>query len=210
MLTPTQNCEKATTYTFDGPMTFDEFVSGGASGLDVELIDGSLVEREVVNLEHEKLFLWLITTLGQFVEARSLGRVLGSRTPVRITSLRGRLPDILFVRSENEHMLDHMGVRCAPDLVIELLSPSDRPSDTIAREADYTAIQVREILFVDQRARSIKRLLLSGNDYTLDNLSTGSFSLASLPGVQIVLDQLFSDPRPDTRDTVDTWLSATN
>jgi len=35
----------------------------------------------------------------------------------------------------------------APDLVIELISPNDRPSDIVVLEMDYRAIGVTEIVF---------------------------------------------------------------
>src|SRR5438132_1703941 len=80
------------------PLTFAEFLDLDGHENPVELIDGAIVEKSVVQLDHEKLLHWLDRVLGICVEERSLGIVLGSRTAVEIHQFRGRLPDLLFVR----------------------------------------------------------------------------------------------------------------
>src|SRR5438105_2621804 len=80
------------------PLPFDEFIDLFGKEDYVELIDGAAVERAMVQLQHEKLLTWLLVLLKVYADRKQLGIVLGSRTPVKIATYRGRLPDLLFVR----------------------------------------------------------------------------------------------------------------
>ena len=80
----------------------------------------------MVQLEHEKLNLWLLHVLDLFVQEADAGTVLGTRSPVQISEFGGRMPDLFFVRREREHLLTPKATRGAPDLVIEIVSPNDR------------------------------------------------------------------------------------
>ncbi|MCS6951098.1 MAG: Uma2 family endonuclease, partial [bacterium] len=105
------------------PITFEQYLHMFGEDDDYELIDGVAVERMAVQLDHERLFVWLIVLLGQFVEQRQLGIVLGSRSAVRINEFRGRLPDLLFVRAERMSIVQQKAIYGAPDLVIEIIPP---------------------------------------------------------------------------------------
>src|SRR5687768_7104222 len=135
------------------PMTFEEFLDYCGPDDDFELIDGALVERKMVQLEHEKLFGWLYMVLGLWIRSKSFGILLGSRSAVKISDYRGRLPDLFFVPTARLDTVQEKATYGPPDLVIEILSPSDRASDTIARETDYKGIGASEIVFIDQRKR---------------------------------------------------------
>src|SRR5689334_3545682 len=97
------------------PLTFAEFLEQFGSQDDVELIDGAVVERNMVQLDHEKLLDWLRFVIGLYVRARGLGIVLGSRTAVEINRFRGRLPDLLFVRQARMEIVQQKAIYGAPD-----------------------------------------------------------------------------------------------
>ncbi|MFA0752824.1 MAG: hypothetical protein IMHGJWDQ_000588, partial [Candidatus Fervidibacter sp.] len=147
------------------PLTFEEFVKLFGEDEDVELVDGMVVKRMAAKDPHEDIGGWLLSLLRFYVGEKGLGIIRGSRTPVRITSHRGRLPDVLFVRKERAPIVREEGIYEAPDLVVEILSQGDRPSDLIAMEADYRHIGVAEIWFVDQRRKLVRVLRKRDNRY---------------------------------------------
>ena len=87
------------------PITFEQFLDLDFGDFYVELIDGTVLERPMVQLEHEMLFGFLYALLRTYSEERKLGIVLGSRTPVEIGPYRGRLPDIVFVRGDRTEVV---------------------------------------------------------------------------------------------------------
>jgi Uma2 family endonuclease len=189
------------------PLTFEQFLEQIGPKDDVELVDGVVVERKMVQLDHEKLVDWLRFVMGLYVRARHMGIVLGSRTAVEINQFRGRLPDLLFVRQDRIEIVQQKAIYGAPDLIVEVISPNDRPSDTIALETDYRAIGVAEIVFIDQRKHRVRVLRKQESEYVEEVVAAGALTLESLAGLPLELEWLFVEPRPDERSTVDGLLT---
>src|SRR5262245_4244860 len=200
---PEQVREETVRWVWDRPITFDEFLDQFGPKDYYELVDGVAVEKPTVQLEHEKLEIWLRTVLHLYVRPRNLGIVLGSRSPVQIDQFRGRLPDLFFVAQERMGIVQQKATYGAPDLVIEIISPNDRPSDVIALETDFRAIGVREIVFIDQPRRRVRVLRPRNGDYGEEVLTAGALTLETLGGIRLDLAWLFTDPRPDERQTAD-------
>lgn len=184
------------------PVTFDEFLELFGEDDEVELIDGTPVEKTAAQLDHEKLFAWLLTVLNYFASDRDLGLVLGARSPVKINNFRGRLPDLLFVRRERLSIVQQKAIYGAPDLVIEFVSPGDRPSDVVALETDCRGLGVAEIVFVQSRRRVRALRRQDGNNYAETEQETGPLAFASVPGFVIQAEWLWADARPAVRDVL--------
>ncbi len=180
------------------PITFEEFVQMFGEDDDVELVDGLVVAHMAASDSHETLEIWLLSLLHIYVEVKGLGIVRGSRTAVRVTAYRGRLPDILFVRKERADIVREEGVYGAPDLVVEILSPSDRPADILSREADYRSIGVSEMWFVDQQKKQVRVLRKRGEDYEEQILTEGVLASEAVEGFWLQVEWLFQKPLPST------------
>ena len=126
-----------------------------------------------------------------------LGKVLGSRSAVKITTRDGRLPDILFVRMDNTDIIQNNAIYGVPDLVVEIISENDRPSDLIPLEADYREIGVPEIVFIDPKKKRVRILHHNGDDYTETLLTKGRWETRSLPGFWVKVEWLFLEQKPD-------------
>ena len=194
------------------PITFDEFVAWFGPEEDVELVDGVAQKRMAAQWDHEWLLMFLLHVIGVYAEETRLGAIVGSRTVVRISQFRGRLPDLLFVRQENFGRITQDGLRFAPDLVIELVSPGDRHSDVLALEADYRNIGVAKIVFIDQRQSTVRVLRKQVVDADVDSLYEDetlrpgeSLRLDALGGVLLPLDWLFTESRPTVLAALATW-----
>ncbi len=180
----------------DRPITFEQWVDRGGREL-YELVNGSMVEMMAAQLEHERLCVWLLTLLNVFVGERGLGEVLGSRTAVRITEFGGRLPDIVFVRAGRDDIMRQRGIYAEPDLVVEIRSPGDRPSDLTALEAEYRTLGVHEIWFIDPKNRHVRVLSRRDEGYEEQVISTGALSSEVVPDFTIDIQWLWDDKRPE-------------
>ena len=118
--------EEPDIYLTDAPVVFEQWLEL-AQELESELIRGVVVEQMVAYCPHESIFTWLLTVLYGYVMNRHLGKVLGSRTAVKISPNYGRLPDILFVRTESESILHDDAIYGSPDVVIVIVSKNDTP-----------------------------------------------------------------------------------
>lgn len=115
-----------------------------------EVVDGQAI-LTVEPLEAHQL---VITELGyEFVTwTRTLGGAVRYSSGVRVARTRKRQPDILVLTAEH---LDRFGERtiwAAPDLVVEVLSPTTRKVDLGAKKEEYAALGVREYWCIDALA----------------------------------------------------------
>ena len=194
-------------HVYSRPITFSEFVDLYCDkGIFVELVDGSVEEMELVQLDHEKLSLWLTYILKTAVLEGDLGIFLTSRIAVEIDEFHGRLPDLLFVRKDRLDIVQQKGVFGAPDLIIEIVSPSDRPSSMNALEVDYRRLGVPEIVFINQKRRRVRILHKKGDGYEAEDLTSGPLRLGSMGGLTFQIEWLFQDPLPDERVIIDQIL----
>jgi Uma2 family endonuclease len=188
------------------PMTFEEFVRLFGEDDDVELVDGMVVQRVAARDIHEDLQGWLLLIMRGYVSAKGLGIVRGSRTAVKITEHRGRLPDIVFVRKENAQIVQEDGIFGTPDLVVEIWSPGDRLSDMLAKEADYKSIGVLEIWFVDQQRRQVRVLRKGKEGYEEKVMKKGVLRSEIVEGFWVKVEWLFKKPLPNELETLQRLL----
>lgn len=141
------------------PMTVAELEQNGAPEGRWELVDGELVEVSPAGGIASKVALWIGHLLTGHVIPRGLGEVFGADGgfvlfPGQQTV---RVPDIAFVRTERLPPEDEQVgfLRLAPDLVVEVISPTDRRTEIEAKIQMYLEAGVRLIWLVDPRARTV-------------------------------------------------------
>ena len=121
-----------------------------------ELLDGDLMMVPAPNLKHQKVSAQLYIHLRRFIDERALGTLLYAPCDVYLSDTNVVQPDLLFVSRQREHLLsDGQKVQGAPDLVIEILSPSSVETDRGAKRDLYGAHGVMEYWLVDPIAETI-------------------------------------------------------
>ncbi len=176
-----------------GPHTWDDFVA-----LDEddprELVDGCLLEIDVATELHEYIVCFIAAVLFEWAR-RHGGRVLGSGYKVRIGERRGVMPDVQFYAKGRPANPPQGLTRGAPDLGVEVVSPSSRKYDRVTKLAWYASIGMPEYWIVDSEAKTIERLVLKDGAYSIvQTASEGTFEPASFAGVSISIDALFTIP----------------
>ncbi len=99
-------------------------------------------------------------------------------------------PDVLVVCDAAK--LDRRGVRGAPDLVVEVLSPSTASHDHVLKRRVYERAGVREYWLVHPTDRMVTIYRLAGAEYGKPDVQelTGETPVGVLPGVSIAWDAL--------------------
>ncbi len=178
------------------PMTFADFIARDDER-KADLIDGYLI-YDMPTDRHEDLFLFLASLLRIYAREMNLGEVRGSRTPVRIDERRSFEPDILFVRRERAYVIQKLYLSEAPDLAIEIVSPSSVRRDYETKRAGYEAMGVREYWLIDP-VNSDARVFRLGMDGLFADVTPAQgevFKSDVLAGFRLDLGVLFDDPLP--------------
>jgi len=115
-----------------------------------ELVDGELHHMSPAGARHGRLVLRLAAKLVAFVTEGRLGEVFDGQTGFRLPDGNLRSPDISFVAAARLPQGVPAGfLHVAPDLAVEVLSPSDRASDLAHKVAEYLAVGVRLLWVID-------------------------------------------------------------
>ena len=168
----------------------------------VDLINGAIVEKPVIQLDHELCTSWIYQLLGPYARKLKLGRMLSSRIMVKTDSFGGRMPDLLFVSQSNFGIVKQLAVYGAPDLIIEVVSPHDRPSDLRSLEADYYRLGVPELIFINLQKLEIRSLLLTTEGYSETIIKEGGVAFNAFPDLILQASWILQEPRPDVVDTL--------
>jgi len=164
---------------------------------DGEWFDGVLVEEEVASLLHEailgKLYLWFLLWM-----ANRGGHVILSSVKYRVSSGRGRKPD-LSVFFPGGPVLPRQGLlTIPPDVAVEIVSPalSDQKRDRVEKRHEYAAFGVRYYWLVDPQLRTLEVLELGADGRYVFALSAESgpvLEVPGCPGLTFNLDELWAE-----------------
>ncbi|HZL37634.1 MAG TPA: Uma2 family endonuclease [Tepidisphaeraceae bacterium] len=129
------------------------FVEGGDKLC--ELIDGTLVEKPVGYLEAIIAFN-LGTDINNYVRPRNLGVVSGADSTLRMASSgRVRLPNVAFISRDRMPKTLEPIPTIAPDLAVEVLSPSNTHAEMAQKLREYFQSGTRLVWFIDPPTRTV-------------------------------------------------------
>ena len=157
-----------------------------------ELLDGELVLVASPNEPHQRASKRLTRQL-LAVEDSGLGQIYIAPFDVLLSDTEVVQPDLMFISQEREDIITHANVQGAPDLVVEILSPSTANRDWTRKREMYARHGVKELWIVDPEARIVWVMLLRGDDFELTGVygEGQSFSSTTLEGFTIDLDETF-------------------
>jgi Uma2 family endonuclease len=120
-----------------------------------ELVRGVLVVREPPGLQHGRIASELAAALTPHVRAHALGRVYvesGFKLASNPDTVRG--PDVSFIRKGRLPEPEPVGFPAlAPDLVVEILSPDDRPGEILGKVGEYLSAGINLVWVIDPERR---------------------------------------------------------
>ncbi len=120
-----------------------------------EIIDGELYMVPAPFTYHQKISRNLFNPICDYVEDHQLGEVLYAPVDILFSKTDVVQPDIIFIAHENMHILKKENVQGAPDLVVEVLSPSSVKRDYEIKMKLYSRFGVKEYWIADPDAKSV-------------------------------------------------------
>ncbi len=172
----------ATQPVFEKPVSVEEYLSTVYEP-DCDFVDGAIEERNVGELDHSFLQLFLGSI---FMNRRAeWGIVAFSEQRIQVAPNRFRVPDLVVVRSDfqREPILTH-----PPLIVIEIQSPEDTLRRTAIKAAEYLAFGVEHVWVIDPYARVAYRATPQGLELVRD----GELSISGTP-IHVSAQELFAE-----------------
>jgi Uma2 family endonuclease len=174
-------------------MTYEQYCLLPADGKQYEVIDGELFMTPAPRTRHQKIVVRLTEELSRFVRENGLGEVFVAPTDVLLEPHTVVQPDVLFIRKERLAIVKEDAIEGAPDLVVEVLSPSTFYKDLRKKMTAYAQFGVQEYWIVDPETESIE--ICARRDEKLQlvrRFSSGeSVESALLPGFRLAVKDVF-------------------
>ena len=158
-----------------------------------ELLDGQLVMVPAPNMDHQDIVTNLGTALSVFVKEQELGRLYFAPTDVVLSDTDVVQPDLIFVSKEREQVRTPANIQGAPDLIVEILSPSSATRDWRDKRELYARHGVREYWVVDPSNKIVSIMLLQDGVLEIKGAYVAGDRVASstLEGFSVALDDIF-------------------
>ena len=158
-----------------------------------ELLDGDLITVPAPRTAHQRSSRKIEIPLATFVEQNDLGEVFDAPYDVVLSETDVVQPDILFVSKERSYIVTEDNIRGAPDLVIEVLSPSTAQRDRTLKRTLYALHGVSEYWQADTDAKNVTVLTLVNGEYKVAGIYGEGQTLTSplLPGFTLEIDKIF-------------------
>ena len=188
------------------PLTYAAYLDSPVETTRYDILDGVKVYRQYGSNAmtspsrlHQVTQGNLYLLLRGYASAGQIGQALMAPCDVLIGTapLQVRQPDVLLISRErldrNPPAHEPFPLSPAPELVVEIISPSDRPGVLAAKLADYRTADVREVWVVSMVSQTIEVVALSGE--AIETLATHgigqSIRSVTFPGLVVSVDAVF-------------------
>lgn len=175
-------------------LSYEDLASFPEDNLRRELIGGELIVTAAPIIRHQRAVMALAGRLHNYAREHG-GEVFPAPTDVFFSDLDVVEPDVLFVTQANLVKLETKFVRGAPDIVVEVSSPTTRRLELVRKRELYERFGVPEYWYVDLDADRIEIYRLDGDRYDVAILLSRGATLTSpqLPAFSVSVGEVLGD-----------------
>ena len=153
--------------------TYADYEKWEDDGKRWELIDGVPYMMAGPSTEHQRMVMEFSIAFGSYLKGKKC-EVFASPIDVRLNFDKGDntvvQPDLVIVCDKEK--IDKKGIKGAPDIVIEVISPSSIRMDRVTKYKKYQKYGVKEYWIVNTTERAIEVHVLENEKYAIDNVYT--------------------------------------
>ena len=174
-------------------MTYEQYCLLPEDGKQYEVIDGELFMTPAPKPRHQRIVLRLAEELSRFVRENSLGEVFVAPVDVILDQYTVLEPDVLFISAARLSIVKEEAIEGAPDLVVEVLSPSTFYKDLRKKMTAYSQFGVQEYWIVDPETQTIEIYARRDDKLQLARKFSSGETVASAlrPGLRLAVKDVF-------------------
>ena len=193
-------------------LTAEDLASLPDDGNRYEVIGGQLIVSPSPTYRHQRASLKLGNALDTFLTSSGVGQAVAAPMDVHLSNNDVVQPDLLVVLSERSNIIQDRGIKGAPDLVIEILSPSSISNDFLRKSKLYERFGVREYWIVNPESEIVSVQTLDGDRYALsiDYGRDDTLTSTVLDGFTLDLALIFPETTTEAIQTTQEETPPTN
>jgi len=171
--------------------TVDDYVLLGEMNTPCQLINGELIMSPAPNPEHQIIS----STLNDILKSegkKNGGLVLYAPVDLYIDKRNVFQPDLIFLSKEKRNFLTKKGLEGPPELVVEIISPSNSYTDRYEKKNAYQKFGIREYWIIDPANQTLE--IYFGSTWIKPQLylaESGEVKSSVLTGLSFDLSELF-------------------
>ena len=173
--------------------TYDDYARLGYRA-PYQLIKGELVFNPSPTPQHQRISRRLGSKLERYVEENECGEIFFAPLDVYLFENSTLQPDIMFVSLGNLKVIGPKKIEGAPDLIVEILSPSTARYDLNEKKQVYEEAGVQEYWVANPALRTVYIYESSGDcGFSVKTRASigGSITSTLFPGLSIHLKEIF-------------------
>lgn len=175
--------------------TYQDYLALPDDGKQHQIVGGEHFVTAAPRLRHQAVLGNLHLALANHVRAEGSGSVLFAPVDFVLTDFDVVQPDLIFIAAERQGIVGETHVPAAPDLAVEVFSPSTRKLDLELKRALYERHRVREYWIVDPDLEQVEVNRLSGDRFlpgvVLSARAGDSIDSTLFPGLRLALNAIF-------------------
>ncbi|CAA9568038.1 MAG: hypothetical protein AVDCRST_MAG33-2242 [uncultured Thermomicrobiales bacterium] len=148
------------------PATLEDLAATPDDGRIYELLNGEIVVSAAPTWKHQVVLQMLNRSIDGWVVQHGTGIALTAPVDIVLDAENVLQPDLLYVGPDNPGRVRNGRFHGAPDLAVEIISPTSRNRDATVKAMRYALAGIREFWLVDPDLRTIALFELDGTFYT--------------------------------------------
>ncbi len=174
-------------------LTYADYCALPDDGLRYEILEGLLVSEPSPRVPHQVVAANLLLALSPYAKSHDLGKVFIAPVDVILSASSVVVPDLVFVSRDRLGIVNDRGLEGAPDLIVEIISPSTARRDRVAKLRLYARHGIRHYWLADPETRILEALELVDGSYRVAASLAGdeTFEPALFPGLTLSLAELW-------------------
>lgn len=174
-------------------ITYEEYRALPEDGNRYEVVVGELLMTAAPRIQHQNVSANLQFILETFIRANDWGKLYAAPVEVFLGDEDIVEPDLVCVSHARRDIIKELNIVGAPDLVVEILSPSTSRADRVLKAKAYARHRVPHYWIIDPDAQTIEAFQLEGETYRLvaAHAEDETFEPSLFPGLKIALAELW-------------------
>lgn len=169
-------------------LTYEDYLTLPDDGRRYEILDGDLEMTPAPSPRHQAVSRNLQRLLDRHVTDNRLGSLYNAPIDILLAPTTIVQPDLLFLAAGREQVVTERAIEGAPDLIVEILSPSTARRDRVAKAALYARFGVSHYWLVDPDARTVEIHALAAGSYRLVAAHAAAERFSAAPFLGLTID----------------------
>jgi len=177
-----------------GFWTYDDYATLPDDGHRYEIVNGVLVMAPAPSPEHQSIAVRIAYYMFPHVDLAGIGRLFTAPIDVDLGPKNMFQPDVVVVLNAHLDRVAEKKIIGAPDLVVEVASPSTAAFDRLIKYEKYAHAGIAEYWIVKPTSRTVEVMALEPGEYRSLGIFSGQAQLPSrvIPGLPISAEQFFT------------------